>query len=58
MNKKINQKIFFLIEYYNLLNIDLLVNNSPINRFGNNNKLPNDLEKSQQLEKLKKWLDQ
>jgi len=26
MNKKINQKILSLIEYYNLLNIDLLIN--------------------------------
>ena len=31
MNKKINQKILSLIEYYNLLNMDLLINNSPIN---------------------------
>ena len=39
MNKKINQKILSLIEYYNLLNIDLLINNSPINRFNNIQKL-------------------
>ena len=45
MNKKINQKILSLIEYYNLLNIDLLINNSPINRFKNNQKLSNSLEK-------------
>ena len=41
MNKKINQKILSLIEYYNLLNMDLLINNSPINRFNNNKKLSN-----------------
>ena len=54
MNKKINQKIFSLIEYYNLLNMDLLINNSPINQFNNNKKFSNGLGKSQQLEELKK----
>ena len=57
MNKKINQKILSLIEYYNLLNIDLLINNSPINRFNNIQKLPNSLKKSNQLEKLKKMIE-
>ena len=38
MNKKVNQKVLSLIEYYNLLNMDLLINNSPINRFDNNKK--------------------
>jgi len=56
MNKKINQKIFSLIEYYNLLNMNLLINNSPINRFSNNDKLFNDLGKSKRLEKLKKMI--
>ena len=51
MNKKINQKILSLIEYYNLLNMDLLINNSHINRFNNNEKLSNGLGKSQRLEK-------
>ena len=56
MNKKINQKILSLIEYYNLLNMDLLINNFSINRFNNNEKLSNDLGKSQQLEKIKKMI--
>ena len=56
MNKKINQKILSLVEYYNLLNIDLLINNSPINRFNNSEKLSNGLEKSHQLEELKKMI--
>ena len=56
MNKKINQKIFSLIEYYNLLNMNLLINSSPINRFNNNKKLSNDTEKSQRLEGLKKMI--
>ena len=54
MNKKVNQKVLSLIEYYNLLNMDLLINNSPINRFDSNKKLSNGLGKSQQLEELKK----
>ena len=54
MNKKINQKSNSHIEYYNLLNMDLLINNSPINRFNNNKKLSNGIGKSQRLEKLKK----
>ena len=54
MNKKINQKILSLIEYHNLLNMDLLINDAPINRFSNSKKLSNGLGKSQQLVKLKK----
>ena len=57
MNKKINQKNLSLIEYYNLLNIDLLINNTPINRFNNSKKLSNSMGKSQQLEKLKKMIE-
>ncbi len=49
MNKKVNQKVLSLIEYYNLLNMNMLINNSPINRFDNNKKLTNGLAKSQQL---------
>jgi len=56
ISKKINQKILLLIEYYYLLNIDLLINNSPINRFKNNQKLSNSLEKSQRLQELKKMI--
>ena len=57
MNKKINQKILSLIEYYNLLNMDLLVNNYPINRFASNSKLSNVLGKSKKLEELKKMIE-
>ncbi len=57
MNKKINQKILSLIEYYNLLNMDLLINNSPVNRFKNPQKLSNGLGKSQRLEELKKMIE-
>ena len=37
--------------------MNLLINNSPINRFGNNKKLSNGLGKSQQLEELKKMIE-
>ena len=56
MNKKINQKKISLIEYYNLSNMDLLVSNSPINRLKHNKKLANDVDKSTQLQKLKKMI--
>ena len=58
MNKKVNQKVLSLIEYYNSLNMDLLINNSPINRFKNDWK-PSliDLKKTRQLEKLKKMIE-
>ena len=56
MNKKINQKILSLVEYYNLLNTDLLISNSPINRFNGEKGLINKEKKSQQLEKLKKLI--
>ena len=53
MDKKINQKILLLIEYYSLLNMDLLINNSPINRLKNSQNLSNGLLKIQRLKKLK-----
>ena len=54
MNKKINQKTLSLIEYYNLLNADILINNRPINRLKNINNLENGSDKSKQLHELKK----
>ena len=57
MNKRINQKILSLIEYYNSLNMDLLINNSPINRFKSDNKqISTGSKKSEQLEKLKNMI--
>ena len=41
INKKINQKNLSLIEYYNLLDMGLLINNFPINRLGNSEKISN-----------------
>ena len=55
-DKKINQKILSLIEYYNLLNADILINNLPINRLKNNKNMKNGSDKMMQLEKLKKTI--
>ena len=54
INKKINQKILSLIEYYNLLDMGLLINNFPINRLGNSEKISNGLKKPKKLDELKK----
>ena len=56
MKKKLNQKLISLIEYYNLINSNLLLSNTPIKR--NNNFVTSSLSfegtKQQKLEKLKK----
>ena len=54
MKNKLNQKLISLIDYYNLVNINLLYSNIPIKR--NNNNLVNSLSgtKSEKLEKLKR----
>ena len=56
MNKKVNQKVLSLIEYYNLLNMDLLINNSPINRFNKDEHLSNGQGKSERLDNLRKMI--
>jgi len=56
INKKINQKNLSLIEYYNLLGIDLLINNFPINRFASSEKISNGLKKPKKLDELKKMI--
>ena len=53
MKKKLNQKLINLIEYYNLINANLLFNNTPINRYNNDFHISNDTKKLK-LEKLKK----
>jgi len=57
MNKKINQKTLSLIEYYNLLNADILINNRPINRLKNIKNLENGSDKTKQLHELKKTIE-
>ena len=53
MKKVLNQKLINLIEYYNLLNIDLLISDKPIKRKQNND-LFSGFGKKERLEKLKK----
>ena len=53
MKKKLNQKLINLIEYYNLINANLLFNNTPINRYNNDFHISNDTKKLK-LERLKK----
>ena len=57
MNKKINQKTLSLIEYYNLLNADILINNRPINRLKNIKNLENGSDKTKLLHELKKPIE-
>jgi len=53
MKKKLNQKLINLIEYYNLINANLLFNNTPINRHNIDSHISNNTKKLK-LESLKK----
>ena len=53
MKKNLNQKLISLIEYYNLINTNLLLSNVPLNRIANTTHAFTGT-KSQKLEKLKK----
>jgi len=54
MKKNLNQKLINLIEYYNLINANLLISNTPIKRTNNNSTNFFSGTKLQKLEKLKK----
>ena len=54
MKKNLNQKLINLIEYYNLLNANLLLSNIPLKRSINNSITSMNGTKLQKLEKLKK----
>ena len=54
MKKNLNQKLINLIEYYNLLNANLLLSNIPLKRNINNSITSMNGTKLQKLEKLKK----
>jgi len=53
MKKNLNQKLLNLIEYYHMINTDILFSNSPINRNINKNDLFYKGNKKEKLEKLK-----
>ena len=54
MKKNLNQKLIYLIEYYNLINSNILLSDTPIKRNVNNMTTSFDRTKLQKLEKLKK----
>ena len=54
MKKNLNQKLINLIEYYNLINANLLISDIPLKRNLNNSFNSFNGTKSQKLEKLKK----
>ena len=54
MKKNLNQKLINLIEYYNLINANLLINDSPIKRTSSNTLNISTGNKLEKLEKLKK----
>jgi DNA polymerase len=54
MKKKLNQKLINLIEYYNLINSNLLLSNMPIKRAPKNSTIVLHGTKIEKLDKLKK----
>ena len=54
MKKNLNQKLINLIEYYNLINANLVMNDSPIKRTSSNTLNISTGTKLEKLEKLKK----
>jgi len=54
MKKNVNQKLINLIEYYNLINANFLLNSSPIKRFNENTTNTFTSTKLEKLNKLKK----
>ena len=53
MKKNLNQKLISLIEYYNLMNINFLLNDNPIKRTNDKISISHKSTKSDRLEKLK-----
>ena len=58
MKRNLNQKLISLIEYYNSVNINLLLSNKPIKRIITNTTNNFTGTKIEKLEKLKKKLNQ
>ena len=54
MKTNLNQKLINLIEYYNLINADLLLNNVPMKRITNSTHFVFSGTKVEKLDKLKK----
>ena len=58
MKKNLNQKLINLIEYYNLINANFLLNSSPIKRVNENTTNTFTGTKFEKLNKLKKKFNQ
>ena len=56
MKRILNQKLINLIEYYNLINANYLISNSPLKRIIKNPPLASDGTKMERLNKLKKQI--
>ena len=56
MKKNLNQKLIYLIEYYNLVNANLLLSETAINRNAFSNKMSFSGNKIEKLNKLKKQI--
>jgi len=54
MKKNLNQKLINLVEYYNLINANLLLSETPIKRNSINNEISFSGTKIEKLNKLKK----
>ena len=54
MKKNLNQKLIYLVEYYNLINANLLLSNNPIKRTDENTTNAFTGTKFEKLVKLKK----
>ena len=57
MKKKLNQKLINLVEYYKLINANLLLSNEPIKRTVGNRLFANSDTKAEKLSKLRKKIE-
>ena len=57
MKKKLNQKLINLVEYYKLINANLLLSNEPIKRTVGNRLFANSDTKAKKLNKLRKKIE-
>ena len=54
MKKNLNQKLIDLVEYYNLINANFLLSNTPLNRISKNTSVAYSGSKIERLNQLKK----
>ena len=54
MKKNINQKVISIIEYYKMINLDIIISNFPINRYKKEKNINCIFNKKEKLNILKK----